>query len=80
MKIAVLLALSAFAGGTALAEQPGRADPRDPQAKAPAVIYRSAFQDYRSFREQEPVAWREVNDEVARVGGHAGVLKQGGKQ
>jgi hypothetical protein len=39
--------------------------------------YRSAFQDYRPFKDQPPASWRAVNDEVARVGGHAGALKGG---
>ena len=40
--------------------------------------YRSAFDDYRPFKDQPPASWRAVNDEVARVGGHAGALKASG--
>ncbi len=39
--------------------------------------YQSPFSTYRAYRDEPPGVWREVNDEVARVGGHAGVLKSG---
>jgi hypothetical protein len=38
--------------------------------------YRSAFDGYQPFKEQTVAPWRDVNAEVARVGGHAGALKQ----
>jgi len=44
-------------------------------AAAPAVSYRSAFDDYRTWDAQSPRDWREVNDEVERLGGHAGHLR-----
>jgi len=77
MKRAIVLLLSACAGGTAFAQSEGRKDPVKPEARVPAVTYRSAFADYRPYREQEVAPWRDVNAEVARVGGHAGVLKPG---
>ena len=79
MKRAMLLLLAAPAGGAAFAQAGGADDPRAPQAKVPAVTYQSAFQDYRSYREQELASWREVNEEVARVGGHVGVMKNAGE-
>lgn len=75
MKRAVLFALSALAGGAVTAQQADDARPPDTRAEAPGVSYRSAFEDYRPFRDQELAPWREVNDEVARVGGHLGILK-----
>lgn len=33
-------------------------------AAAPAVQFRSAFEGYRPFAEQEPQDWRKANDEV----------------
>lgn len=50
-----------------------------PAAAAPAMEqplgYESPFKDYRGYRDEAPRGWREVNDEVRDVGGHAGVLK-----
>lgn len=53
------------------AAQPG---PTRPDAPAPAVKYESAFAAYVSFREEKLAPWREVNDEVARAGGHIGIV------
>jgi hypothetical protein len=39
-----------------------------------APQYRSAFTDYRGFKDEPVTPWRGANDEVARIGGHAGVL------
>lgn len=79
MKRAMLLLLSACAGGGAFAQSEGRKDPAKPDTPVPAATYRSVFEDYRPYREQDVASWREVNDQVARVGGHAGVLKAGQK-
>ena len=78
MKRAILLLL-AVAAGAAFAESGGADDPRAPQSKVPPPTYQSAFEDYRPYREQEPASWRKVNEEVARVGGHVGVMKHAEK-
>jgi hypothetical protein len=75
MKRTMLLLLAAAAGGAAYAQSGGADDVREPQAKVPPPVYQSAFQDYRPYREQEPASWREVNEEVARIGGHIDVMK-----
>ena len=49
-----------------------RPGPSEPSSKAPAVTYRSAFEGYRPFAEQELQDWRKANDEVGAAGGHAG--------
>ena len=78
MKRTMLFALSALAGGVAFAEgESQRKDPAKPEVPVPPVTYRSAFEDYRPYREEEVLSWRAVNEEVARVGGHIGVLKAG---
>jgi hypothetical protein len=79
MNRAMLLLLATAAGGAAFAQSGDANDARAPAAKAPAVTYRSAFEDYRPYREQELASWREVNEEVARVGGHIGVMKNAEK-
>jgi hypothetical protein len=60
--------LAACAGGQADI----RVGPLDPQAKVPAVEYRSTFEGYRAFKEEELRDWRGANDEVGAEGGHGG--------
>ena len=62
------LLLAACAGG----QVDTRVGPLDPQAKAAAVEYRSAFGGYRAFKEEELRDWRGANDEVGAAGGHGG--------
>lgn len=69
----LLLAVPAVVlAGAAAAQTDGRANPLDPAAKVPPTEYRSAFEGYRSFAEQELASWRRANDEVRAAGGHAG--------
>jgi hypothetical protein len=46
--------------------------PLDPQAEAAAPEYRSAFEDYRAFKDEELRDWRGANDDVGATGGHGG--------
>ena len=46
-----------------------RPDPLDPKAQVPSVRYESAFAPFRRIGDDKPVAWREANDAVARIGG-----------
>lgn len=53
-------------------------DPSDPADKGSIPAYQSAFAAYQPLQESSDVPethWRALNEEVARVGGHAGVLK-----
>ena len=59
--ISVVLALS-LAG--AAAAKDGRPSALDPRAKAAPVEFRSAFEGYRRFAEQDLADWRRANDEV----------------
>ncbi len=44
-------------------------------ATAPPA-FRSALEGYRPYRADEPLRnWREINDEVGRLGGHQGNLE-----
>lgn len=52
--------------------------PADPAAKALPARYESAFAGYRAYREEKLAPWREVNDEVGRVGGHVGMFRSQG--
>jgi len=52
-------------------------DPANPAEVVPAPVYQSAFSDYLAAHEMvdgEPSekVWRAANDEMARLGGHAG--------
>jgi hypothetical protein len=58
--------------GTAAAQSDGRANALDPRAKVPPAEFRSAFEGYRPFAEQELRDWRGANEEVGAAGGHAG--------
>ncbi len=40
-----------------------------------SLPYRSAYEGYRAYADEPRAPWREVNDTVGRVGGHAGVLR-----
>ncbi|MDO8252322.1 MAG: hypothetical protein Q7T78_21765 [Rhodoferax sp.] len=46
-----------------------RPDPLDPKAQVPSVRYESSFAQFRRIGDDKPVAWREANDAVARIGG-----------
>jgi hypothetical protein len=51
------------------------ADPADAKAVSPVPQYRSAFADYRAWREPELVKWRSANDEAGAAGGHMGHVR-----
>lgn len=72
MRIIVFAVPALLFAGAAVAQDAGRTNPLDPQAKVPPVEFRSAFESYRPFIEQERRSWREANEEVGAAGGHAG--------
>ena len=45
-------------------------------ASSPAAVYESVFATYRSYREPPLAEWREVNGDVARAGGHIGIMRE----
>jgi len=46
-----------------------RPDPLDPKARVPATRYESSLGQARRIGDDKPVAWREANEAVARIGG-----------
>ena len=52
------------------------AEPASPTEASAAPEYRSAFAEYRPQQQIELRPWREVNDEMGSVGGHAGHIKE----
>lgn len=65
----------AIALAVAAAAAVAQSAPQRERAAAPALTYQSAFEGYRPYVEEPLAPWREVNDTVERVGGHAGVLR-----
>lgn len=47
----------------------GVRDPGDPKAVVPPTTYASAFRSYRPNADVEPGAWRDLNENVGRIGG-----------
>jgi hypothetical protein len=47
----------------------GMRDPGDPRAIVPPAAYVSAFRRYRPNADVEVGAWRDLNDNVGRIGG-----------
>lgn len=72
--------LAALAASPAVAQGERRPDPADPRAKGPPPVYRSAFEGYRKQDEPRRIPWREANDQVERVGGHIGILREQARQ
>ena len=74
-----LIALIAIAGlaPAAMAQDLSKSHPADPSAKVPDLKYESAFSGYSPYREEKLVPWRDVNDEVGRIGGHVGMFGGG---
>jgi hypothetical protein len=68
----IFLVVPAFLlAGCTTAQGDGRPKAMDPGAKAD-VGYRSAFEGYQPFADQELQDWRKANDEVGAAGGHGG--------
>ena len=72
MTKAVLFLPALVVAGVVAAENAERPNPNDPKAKVPPIEYRSAFEGYRPFSDQEAADWRKANEEVGAAGGHAG--------
>jgi hypothetical protein len=70
---AALMSLPAIAQPPAATSNPTNAGVR-----VPAVKYESAFAGYAPYREEKLAPWRDLNDEVARAGGHIGIFRGAG--
>jgi hypothetical protein len=72
MSLAAGVALSACLPLLAAAQVAPKAAPK----AAPQLAYRSAFADYKPYKDEPPADWRKVNDAVAPgqggSSGHAG--------
>jgi hypothetical protein len=73
----ILIAVLWLAPSMALAQAAGPSDlfgPANPQMKGPPTSYHSVFGKPSSGAEATP--WRAANDEVRRLGGHVGSLRE----
>lgn len=77
MKNTLLYGLAALAAGCAAAQDKAPPNPADPGTAVQATTYTSAFEGYAGFSEQDPADWRQLNEEVGRAGGHAGIFGGG---
>lgn len=77
MRIFFVAAPALLFAGIAVAQGDGRPDPLDPRAKVPPVEFRSAFEGYRPYADQELRDWRKSNEEVGTAGGHGGAHRPG---
>lgn len=76
MQKILLYGLAAVAAGCSSApEGIGGPNPGDPALAGSPGPYRSALEGYFRYREPEPADWRQVNDEVAKAGGHVGIMR-----
>lgn len=56
-------------------------NPLDANAPTAAVTYESAFKNYRTSTDDSATpdkVWRSANEEMGRIGGHAGHMKDAG--
>ena len=61
--------------GLAALHAASQPQPADPGASTPRTEYRSAFADYRAFRDEALANWKRLNDDVERAGGHLGIMR-----
>ena len=71
--LAVLPALTAFAGGAQTRPAPDAAVATD---AAPPLAYHSAMEGYQRFAEEKPVLWKEANETVRQRGGWQAYAKE----
>ncbi|MEC4722889.1 MULTISPECIES: hypothetical protein [Noviherbaspirillum] len=65
----------------ASAQQQTQPNPLDANAPTAAVSYESAFKNFRASNDEGTTPdklWRSANDEMGKIGGHAGHMKDAG--
>lgn len=74
MKPYMLFAVFGAVTLNAAAQHASPSRPDDPSVAVPVVVYASPLKGYVRYREEAPRPWRVLNEEVARTGGHAGIV------
>lgn len=69
LRLAAVVAASAAAASNAQT-------PPASAAPAPTVNYRSAFEGYQPFNDQQVGSWKDANDNVGRIGGWRSYAKE----
>jgi hypothetical protein len=69
-------ALAAIFADSTVAQSAARPDPANSRAAVPARPYESAFKDYRPYADPEAARWRQSNEELGSLGGHAGHVRR----
>lgn len=72
----VLVSFAAMLAATWSVTLAANPDPADAGSPVPLIRYESPFNGFAAREDPQPGAWRKLNDEVGRVGGHAGYLKE----
>jgi hypothetical protein len=72
MRLILLAVPALLLAGCSTVKSDGRPGPTNPEAKAPPVVFTSAFENYRPFADQELQDWRQANEEVRAAGAHGG--------
>lgn len=79
LRIAIPLACVAMViGGPATAQSGPSVKPA--AGSTPTTPYQSAYTGYVPYRDEVIAPWREINADVARIGGHKGVVGAGVQQ
>lgn len=71
-RITLLLGLSLAQASPLFAAE---AKPTDAAVPVPPASYRPAFEGYRPSTEESIADWRALNEEVAAIGGHVGIMR-----
>ncbi len=66
---AITLAAATAADAQTTVAQAQASDPANPRAAVPRAVHSSALAGYRRHAEPAPIAWKEANDTVTRIGG-----------
>lgn len=80
LTVAALASLPLAAMGQQHQQNHRSANPVDANAGIPASSYESVFKNYQAAADEQESpdkTWRAANEEVAKLGGHAGHIKSG---
>ena len=62
--------------GIAAAQVPAAVSPASGAARASPLPYRSAFEGYKPYTDDQLLNWKEVNDTTGRIGGWRAYAKE----
>ena len=80
MQHIIAIAMAATAASSAAAQPATRPDPADAKASVPTYRYESTFKDYQPYADPQTARWRDLNEEMGRLGGHLGHMAKPGEK